>query len=666
MLISKKKKALVLRLRDPSKITSVIPGAKVFEYNGKQFVAVKHGVDEVKVLRNLGFDAPAPILHYYDWPASMGIKPFHAQREAAAFLTSHRRAFNLSEIGTGKSLATLWAYDYLRSRGVIKKMLVVAPLSTLERTWADEVWQHFPHLNAVVVYGTGPKRRALLAQDADIYIINHDGFKVKGIVEDLAARPDIDLIVIDEVSQAARNAGTDRFRHLNTVVNKQSSRWAWGLTGTPIPNRPTDAWAQCRLLVPERVPNFFLRFRDMVERQVTNFLWIARDNALKVVEDAMQPAIRFTRDECMDLPPCTFTTRQVKLTAAQAKAYKEMMTKLKTELAAGEVLAVNEAVKAGKLIQILCIAHGTPVLTDAGWVPIQEVTRAHRVWDGVEWVSHEGVAYKGDRQVVEVDGVLMTEDHEVLTEKGWATAKEIINGKSSEGLNRVTVRLPDRFATGGFNVGDDAVRDVEVRTTGTYRTYDIVKCGPRSRFTVRGTNGELLIVHNCGSTYGDDKEILFVDAKPRLEVTHEIIEEAGAKVIVFVPFVSAVHLVAKYLRDKGITVECIYGEVSKTERDRIFTAFQKSSEPRVIVAQPAAMSHGLTLTAANTIIWYAPITSNDTFVQANGRVTRPGQKNKQLIVMLEGTDIERKYYSRLQHKQKVQGALLDAIKEARL
>lgn len=521
MLINNKKKALVLRLREPERVTSVIPGAKLFEYNGKQYVAVKHGVDEVKVLRNLGFQAPSPILHQYDWPGRF--KPFFAQREVAAFLTMHHRAFNLSEIGTGKTMAALWAYDYLRSKGKATKMLVVAPLSTLERTWADEIWQHFPHLNAVVVHASSADRRlALLAQDADVYIVNHDGLKVSGVVQALAKRPDIDVVVVDEISQAARNASTDRYKMLHTVINRQMPRRAWGLTGTPIPNGPIDAWAQCRLLVPERVPAFKRVFQEAVMRQVSNFIWVPRDGALKIVEEAMQPAIRFSRDECVDLPECTFVSREVELTATQKKAYKEMMTKLRAEVAAGEVTAVNDAVKANKLIQIC-----------------------------------------------------------------------------------------------------------------------------------------------AGALYGEDREILEVDAKPRLDVVLEVIEEAGTKVIVFVPFVSSIELVSSYLRKHGLTVECVHGEVSKHERDRIFQAFQRTATPRVLVAIPGAMSHGLTLTAASTVVWYAPITSNDTFVQANGRITRPGQTQKQLIVMIEGSDIERKYYSRLRLKQKVQGTLLDAIKDSR-
>lgn len=520
MLISKKHKALVLRLRDPSLVTTVIPKSKVFRHKGKEFVAVKHGIDEVKVLRNLGIQAPSPIKHYYEWPGRY--KPFLAQWETAEFLTLYNRGFCLNDMGAGKTLATLWAYDYLRSVGAAKRALVVAPLSTLERTWGDEVWQHFPHLEHVVLWGSAQRRLALLDQEADIYIINHDGLKVGGVVEALADRPDIDLIIVDEVAQCARNASTDRFRALHAIVNKQTPRMAWGLTGTPIPNAPTDAWAQCRLLVPEKVPLYFNRFKDQVMRQVTQFLWVPRPNALDVVHEAMQPAIRFSRDECIDLPPCTYQTREVGLTKEQAKAYKDMMTKLRLEVEAGEVTAVNEAVKAQKLIQVA-----------------------------------------------------------------------------------------------------------------------------------------------SGAVYGDDGETLELDAGPRLEVVREVVEAAGTKTIVFVPFVSAVHRVSKYLKDAGLSVECIFGEVSKSERDRIFGAFQRAADPRVIVAIPHAMSHGLTLTAASTIVWYAPITSNDAFEQANARITRPGQKQNQLIVMIEGTEIERRYYDRLRRKQKVQGTLLESIRAAR-
>jgi SNF2 family DNA or RNA helicase len=520
MIISPRHKTLVLKLKDPNRVTSIIPGAKLLHHKGNKYVVVKHGLDEVKVLSNIGIDAPSPILHYYKW--SGRFDPFSAQKEAAAFMTMHPRAFNLSDMGTGKTLATLWAYDYLRSIGQAKKMLVISPLSTLERTWADEIFNHFPHLTVAVLHGSTEKRLKLLKTDADIYLINHDGIKVKGFVEAMKGRTDIDLVIIDEISQMARNAGTDRYLSLHKILKSDPPRAAWGLTGTPVPNAPTDAWAQCKLLVPEKVPPFFNRFKANVMKQVSNFVWVPRPNAMDMVYEAMQPAIRFTRDECVDLPECTYITRHAKLTDEQEKAYKEMLNKLKLEHIDGNITAVNEAVKAQKLIQIA-----------------------------------------------------------------------------------------------------------------------------------------------CGVVYGADGIKLDLDATPRLELVKEVCEEAGTKVIVFVPFVSVIEKVADYLKSKGFTTAVIHGGVPKSERDEIFRSFQKAEDPKILVAQPATMSHGLTLTAASTMVWYAPISSSDTYLQACARITRPGQKQNQLIVNIEGTPIEQKYYKRLADKEKTQGILLDLIQESR-
>ena len=234
MLVWKQKQALLLKSRNPERITNVIPTAKTFSVKGVPYVAVPHKLTETKVLRNLGYEPPAPIREYYEWPGRYA--PFAAQREAAAFLSMYDRAFNLSELGTGKSLASLWAYDYLRSIGHFNKVLVISPLSTLERTWADEVFNHFPHLEYAVLHGTRQKRLKLLNTDVDVYIINHDGVQI--IEETLRDREDIDLVIVDEIAQAARNAGTDRWKAINKVINRHKKpRACWGMTGTTIKSR---------------------------------------------------------------------------------------------------------------------------------------------------------------------------------------------------------------------------------------------------------------------------------------------------------------------------------------------------------------------------------------------------------------------------------------------
>jgi SNF2 family DNA or RNA helicase len=165
----------------------------------------------------------------------------------------------------------------------------------------------------------------------------------------------------------------------------------------------------------------------------------------------------------------------------------------------------------------------------------------------------------------------------------------------------------------------------------------------------------------CGVVYGADREEVVLPNDPRVDVVKEVIEEAGTKVIVFVPFKAVLNRVAAQLAEE-FPVAKISGETPKHERDDIFHHFQKSAEPRVLVAQPAAMSHGLTLTAASTVIWYAPVTSHEIYLQANARITRPGQKQHQLIVNIEATEVERRIYKRLKTKSSMQGLLLDLVK----
>lgn len=522
MIVVPQKKALVLRLRDHERVTNIVPSARVLNFQGTQIVAVPHKLDEVRVLRNLGFNAPSPIRYHYDFPRGRAFTPFDAQYATSEFLTLNRNAFVLNDLGTGKTLANLWAYDYLRELDELHKVLVIAPLSTLERVWADEIFTNFPHLTWAILHGTRDKRLKLLDKESDIYIINHDGIKTAGFLEAMAVRDDIDLIIVDEGAQIGRNAGARRWKALNKLCNKQVLRRVWWNTGTPTPNAPTDAWAQCRIVNPTSVPNYFNRFKDQVMRQKGPFTWIPRDDATTTVFSVMQPAVRFTRDQCQDLPPCMHQTRTVEMSPEQKKAYKEMQAKLRAELEAGEVLAINEAVKLSKLLQIA-----------------------------------------------------------------------------------------------------------------------------------------------CGTVYGPEHELIDVPSAERIAVVHEIIEEASGKVIIFVPFVGALEKIAaelaKLIAPAGHEVAVIHGGVSSPKRNEIFRRFQQDPNPRVLVAQPAAMSHGLTLTEANTIVWYSAITSNETYEQANGRITRPGQKQSQFIINIEGSPVERKLYARLQNRQQMQGVLLDLV-----
>jgi SNF2 family DNA or RNA helicase len=496
----------------------VIPTAKVIEYKGASLVAIPYKPSEVRVLQNLGYDVPPPVDVMYDWPGKF--KPFHAQRETVKFLTMQDRAYVLSSMGSGKSMSALWTADFLMRTREIKKCLIIAPLSTLERTWGDSIFYNLPARNFVVLHGSRERRLKLLNEDVDFYIINTDGVKI--IVEALEDRPDIDLVVIDELA-TSRNASTDRWKAINKICNKHEKcyRRVIGMTGTPTPNLPTDAWAQCRLVTPSTVPPYFGRFRDQVMRQVTQWKWVPREGALETVRHAMQPNIRFSLEDCVDLPPQVFETREVEMGADQKKAYRDMLAKLHTEIQEGQITAANEAVKMMKLLQIAC-----------------------------------GIAY--------------------------------------------------------------------------------------------GNNGELHALPNAH----------------RMNVVQEICEEAEGKVIVFVPFTGALEIVAEHLGQTW-EIATVHGGTSKRERDTIFKDFQDGGEagPRIIVANPATMAHGITLTAATVICWYAPHTSNEIYEQACARVRRPGQKRTTVIAHIAGSDVERRMYERLKNKQSMQNCLLQLIRE---
>ena len=96
----------------------------------------------------------------------------------------------------------------------------------------------------------------------------------------------------------------------------------------------------------------------------------------------------------------------------------------------------------GKLVEN-CLAEGTLVLTDRGYIPIQMIKQSDLIWDGIEWVTHDGIAYQGIKTTVAVGSLHMTNNHKILTEKGW------IECGKAEGFNWAEVRLPDRFRTGG-------------------------------------------------------------------------------------------------------------------------------------------------------------------------------------------------------------------------
>lgn len=155
----------------------------------------------------------------------------------------------------------------------------------------------------------------------------------------------------------------------------------------------------------------------------------------------------------------------------------------------------------GKLAEN-CIAGGTLVVTDHGAVPIEQVSTAMRVWDGVEFVSHAGVVPKGEQRVIESFGVWMTPEHMVLTTEGWARG----DTASRERRTRAACGLPAGAGRAPVAAGRSAQRSAQV--------FDILDCGPLTRFVCLDNDGQPVIVHNCTQAFARD---VLAHNMPRIE-----------------------------------------------------------------------------------------------------------------------------------------------------
>ena len=438
-------------------------------------------------------------LSEYTWPRPPGFTPFEHQKTTAEFLTGNPKAFCFNEQGTGKTASVIWAVDYLMTLGLVKRVLVICPLSIMKSAWQQDLFKFAIHRTVTVAYGAREKRKQLVRNDAEFVIINFDGV---GIVKKEIMEGGFDLIVVDEAS-AYKNAQTARWKDLRDLT--KVIKGLWMLTGTPAAQSPVDAYGLAKLVNPKGVPPFFGQFRDSVMNKITAFKWAAKPTAQAVVHNILQPAIRFEKSQCLDLPPVTFAERDAPLTPQQQKYYTILKKQLLIEAAGEEISAINAAVLVNKLLQV------------AG-----------------------------------------------------------------------------------------------------------------------------------GAVYSDTGEVIEFDVSNRLNVVQEVIEETSHKVLVFVPFTHTIELLQKHLTKNGITCDVINGAVPVNKRSDIVKQFQEQPEPKVLLIQPKAASHGLTLTAANTIVWYAPCNSVETYLQANARIDRPGQVNNMTVVHIKGSPVEAKMYSMLQ------------------
>jgi len=488
--------------------------ASLFPNHGEHTggMTLPHDIPTTTILRKLGFVVPAPVLSQYKWTGTR--TPFDVQKTTVEMLTMNQRAYVLSGMGVGKTACPLWALDFLKKQKQASKMLVVAPLSTLHFVWMREIFAIDVPLSGVVLHGSRAKRLKLLAEDHDVYIINHDG--IGTIYDELIKRPDIDVLCIDELA-VYRNPG-ERTKLMKKLAAR--FKWAWGMTGGPAPNQPTDVWNQANILTPDTVPKYFGKFRDDLMVKINNFKYVPRMGAIEKAYDALQPSVRFTLEDVRELPPYISRRIDVALGIKQKHVYETIRKQGLAMLGGDTISAANKGVLLSKLLQI-----------------------------------------------------------------------------------------------------------------------------------------------SLGYVYSEKKGVITLDNDARLKALLDILDAGPGQMLVFTGYKHALHGINEAVTRGGWNSAMVSGDTPLKERGQIFTDFQTHGLYKTIVAHPQCVSHGLTLTAADTVVWFGPIPSLETYDQANARIRRTGQTKKQQFIHLQATPAEKKLYDALINKQNIQNALLSMFED---
>lgn len=305
---------------------------------------------------------------------------------------------------------------------------------------------------------------------------------------------------------AYKNASTVRWRTINSLLKPET--YLWMMTGTPSSQSPMDAYGLAKLVNPSGVPKFISAWRDQTMNKITMFKWAPKPDAKERVFEVLQPAIRFTKAQCMDLPPVVVQTRKVPMTPQQSKYYNLLKQQMLVQASGATITAVNAAAEINKLLQI-----------------------------------------------------------------------------------------------------------------------------------------------SAGCAYTDTQETVEFDVTTRMQELLDVIAQTDRKVLVFTLFRSVIERLTELLNKHDVPAEAIHGGITATRRADLIRRFQNDEKPRALVLQPQAAAHGITLTAADTVVFYGPVTSVEQYIQAIARSDRKGQSSdKVTVVHIESSPVEERLFKALTSK----------------
>ena len=297
---------------------------------------------------------------------SIAWKPHNYQKKAVKFLLEHAAAALFLDPGLGKTSVTLAAIKVLKAKGLLSKVLLIAPLRVCHSVWPNEItkWKDFGELKVVVLHGKDKEQ--LLEEEADIYVINPEGLdwllqvqKTKTKAGKTRVSVDLrrwkklgfDTLVIDELSKF-KHVQTNRFKAMKLVIHTFARRW--GLTGSPAANGLLDLFGQCYILDEGRtLGKYITHYRQTYfDQGYDGFSWTIKEGSDKQIYDRLKPLALRMGDDLLDMPKLVENNIKIELPPKVLKIYEHLEDDLVAQLDEGKVTAKTAATASMKCRQV--------------------------------------------------------------------------------------------------------------------------------------------------------------------------------------------------------------------------------------------------------------------------------------------------------------------------
>jgi superfamily II DNA or RNA helicase len=445
--------------------------------------------------------------------------PMKHQVRSLAHSRKNPRVFDTSDPGTGKTGVRIWRFAERRRKGG-GCLLVLAPRSLLVTAWANDFKKFAPDMKVSVAWANN--REKAFAEDADVYITNHDAVKwLNKQKKPFWAR--FDELAVDESTAFKHHTSQRSYAALRVAKHFE---YRTCMTATPNPGSITDVWHQVMLLDEgKRLGDSFYAFRaaccepklvKVSGREVTD--WVDKDGAEEAVFGLLADiTVRHKLAECADIPPNHIYTMEFQLSPKQRRAYdlmegqhvlpliggrdKQVAARLKGK--AVEVTAINAGTVVNKLLQICAGAvYGND--RDVNWIDDE---RAKLVLDLVEARQHSLVYFLWDHQ----------RDQLVEEAKKRGITCCVVDGSKTDAERTAAVM---QYQAGMFRVmfaHPQAVAHGQTLTRGTTTIW--TSPTPNLEWFVQGNGRQRRI----GQTQKTETIVLLADVSVEQRIYHDIL-----------------------------------------------------------------------------------------------------------------------------------------------